>query len=273
MATGEDSSINSAAASASGSPGPADPAALTVEQVCTKVSGCKRGEVPGTATRLTMFVDVHDKLLYYCVCAWQEDFSGFVVEYGTFPDQRRAAFTLADASRTLGRAFPGMGADGAIHAGLEKLITDSLAREWKRGPGLAKIDRLLVDSGYKPEVVAAIQRKVGSAAVMLSKGVGIRASRRPIAAYTQKPGEVLGNHWYIPNVRRTAQFAHVLIDTNYWKSFVHSGLSTAMSDRGCISLYGTAKPVRRSLGGGGTDHNKSGRLLLNGPSRIGTAAE
>ena len=56
--------------------------------------------------------------------------------------------------------------------------------------------------------------------------MGIRASRRPFAAYTHKPGEVLGNHWYIPNVRRTAQFAHVLIDTNYWKSFVHSGLES-----------------------------------------------
>jgi len=225
--------------------------ALTVEQVCGKVNGYKRGEVPGAATRLTMFVDVHDKVLYYCVAAWAEDFTGFIVEYGTFPDQRRSFFTMADASRTLGRAFPGMGADGAIHAGLERLITESLSREWKRGLGLAKIDRLLVDSGYKPEVVAAVQRKVGSSTMMLSKGVGIRASRRPFAAYTQKPGEVLGNHWYVPNVRRTAQFSHVLIDTNYWKSFVHSGLATAASDRGCISLYGTAK---RNVPPG-TDHS------------------
>jgi len=49
---------------------------------------------------------------------------------------------------------------------------------------------------------------------------------------------VLGNDWHIPNVRRTAQFPHVLVDTNYWKSFVHTGLATAPSDRGCISLYG-----------------------------------
>ena len=77
--------------------------------------------------------------------------------------------------------------------------------------------------------------------MMLSKGVGIRASRKPFAAYAHKPGEVLGNHWYVPNVRRTAQFPHVLVDTNYWKSFIHSGLSTAMSDRGCISVYGTSK--------------------------------
>jgi len=214
---------------------------LTVEQVCGKVNGYKRGEVPGSATRLTMFVDVHDKLLYYCVCAWQEDFTGFIVEYGTFPDQRRSAFTLGDASRTLGRAFPGMGADGAIHAGLEKLVVEYLARDWKRAGGLLKIDRLLVDSGYKPQIVAAVKQKAGGSAMMLSKGVGIRASRKPFAAYAHKPGEVLGNHWYVPNVRRTAQFPHVLVDTNYWKSFIHSGLSTAMSDRGCISVYGTAK--------------------------------
>jgi hypothetical protein len=214
---------------------------LTVDQVLGKTNGYKRGEVPPSATRLTMFVDVHDRLLYWLVCAWQEDFSGFVVEYGTMPDQRRSAFTLADASRTLGRAFPGMGADGAIGAGLEKLVSEFLSREWRRGPGLAKIDRLLVDSGYKPEVVADVKRRAGGSVMMLSKGVGIRASRKPIAAYAQKPGEVIGHYWYVPNVRRTAQFPHVLVDANYWKSFVHSGLATAMSDRGCISLYGTKK--------------------------------
>jgi len=62
----------------------------------------------------------------------------------------------------------------------------------------------------------------------------------------------------VPNVHRSAQFPHVLVDTNYWKSFIHSGLSTAMSDRGCISVYGTAKPARRSpKGGGGTNHSLS----------------
>jgi hypothetical protein len=45
----------------------------------------------------------------------------------------------------------------------------------------------------------------------------------------------------LPDIRRTAQFPHVLLDTNYWKSFVHDGLATAVSELGCISLYGTAK--------------------------------
>jgi len=212
---------------------------LTPEQVMSKVNGYQRGQVPPACTKLTMFVDVHDKLLFYCVCAWQEDFTGFVIDYGTFPEQKRHHFTLANAPRTLGRAFQGMGTDGAIHAGLEKLVSTYLAREWKRGDGLMKIDRLLVDMGYKPGIVAGVKRKAGGAAMMLSKGVGIRASRKPLSTYTRHPGEVHGHFWYIPNVRKTGEFPHVLVDVNYWKTFVHAGLATAAGDRGCISIFGS----------------------------------
>jgi hypothetical protein len=215
--------------------------ALTVDQVIAKVSGHKRGEVPAACTKLTMFVDVHDPLLYYMVCAWAEDFSGQVVEYGTLPGQNRSFFTRADVSKTLGGMFPGRGVDGAIHAGLEKLVSEYLAKEWSRAGGLMRLDRLLVDSGYKPGIVADVKRRCGGSAMMLSKGMGIRATRRPFAAYTKRPGETIGDHWYVPNVRRTAQFQHVLIDTNFWKSFIHDGLAAAPADRGCIGLYGTAK--------------------------------
>jgi hypothetical protein len=103
-----------------------------------------------------------------------------------------------------------------------------------------KIDRLLVDMGYKPGIVADVKRKVGGSVTMLSKGVGIRAGRKPIAEYVRKPGEVIGHYWYIPNLRRTGQFPHVLVDVNHWKRFVHEGLATAAGDRGCLSLFGPA---------------------------------
>ncbi len=211
---------------------------LTAEQVCAKINGYPRGEVPAACTKLTMFIDVHDRLLFYCVCAWQEDFTGYVIDYGAFPQQKRFEFTLATAPYTLGRMFPGMGCDGAIHAGLEKLVSTYLSREWKRGDGLMKIDRLLVDMGYKPGIVADIRRKVGGSALLASKGLGIRASRKPLAAYFHHPGEVHGHFWYIPNVRKTGEFPHVMVDVNYWKTFVHAALGTAAGDRGCLSLFG-----------------------------------
>jgi len=212
---------------------------LTVEMVCGKVNAYERGAVPLAATKLTMFIDVHDKLLFYCICAWEENFTGYVIDYGTFPQQKRYSFTLANASRTLRRAFPGRGVDGAIHAGLEKLVSTYLARDWTRGDGLMKIDRVLVDMGYKPGIVADVKRRAGGAAMILAKGIGIRASRKPLSTYTRHPGEVHGHFWYIPNVRKTAEFPHVLVDVNYWKTFVHSGLATAAGDRGCISIFGT----------------------------------
>ncbi len=229
-------------------PIPADvrPGRLTPAAVMAKTGGRGRGEIPPAATRLTMFVDVHDRLLYWAVCAWEENFTGHVVDYGTFPDQRRATFTLQDAPQTLGRAFPGAGVNGAIQAGLERLVSDALAREWKRGAGLMKLDRLLVDSGYKPGLVAAVKQKCGGATMMLSKGMAIRAGRKPMAGWTRKPGEVHGHHWYVPTVRKTAEFPHVLIDVNYWKGAVHDGLATAAGDPGSITLFGP-DPRRHDL--------------------------
>jgi len=62
----------------------------------------------------------------------------------------------------------------------------------------------------------------GGAAMVLSKGVGITAGRKPMSAYRRKPGETHGHHWYFPSIRRSGEFPHVLVDTNYWKSFVHA---------------------------------------------------
>jgi hypothetical protein len=35
------------------------------------------------------------------VCAWEEDFTGYVVDYGSYPEQGRRYFSLADANPTL----------------------------------------------------------------------------------------------------------------------------------------------------------------------------
>jgi len=219
---------------------------LTVDQVTEKINGFRRGDVPPACTKLTMFIDIHDRLLFYAVCAWEEMFTGYVIDYGTFPDQRRPIFTLADAGKTLRGAFPGAGVDGAIQTGLEQLVAAYLGRDWNRGGSRMRIDRLLVDMGYKAGIVASVKQKAGGAVMMLAKGIGIRASRKPIAEYARRPGETIGHYWYIPNVRKTGQFPHVLVDVNYWKRFVHEGLATTAGDRGSLSLFGlTGKDARQ----------------------------
>ncbi|MCE5280326.1 MAG: terminase gpA endonuclease subunit [Planctomycetaceae bacterium] len=213
---------------------------LTVAMVCQKTNGRARSEVPLAATKLTMFIDVHNKLLYYCVCAWGEDYTGYVVDYGTFPEQTERHFALETSKRTLGRAFPGAGPDGAIQAGLEKLVTTYLARDFRRGAGIMRIDRLVVDMGYKPGLVAAVKHKAGGATMMLYKGVGIRAGHKPMSSYRRRPGEIHGHYWYVPSVAKTTEFPHVAADVNYWKTFTHNALAAAAGDPGSLTIFGEA---------------------------------
>jgi hypothetical protein len=189
---------------------------------------------------------VHDKLLFWCVCAWEEDFTGYVIDYGAFPDQKRLYFTLRDATHTLPAAFRGTGKEGAVQAGLEKLTSELFARPWKRTDGASlHIEQLLIDSGYLPAVCNAVAVKFGSA-VLLSKGMGLKAGNKPMATYTRRPGERHGHNWYIPNVSRSSEFRHVSFDANFWKSFVHARFATAAGDRGAMTLFGR-KPEHHRL--------------------------
>ena len=218
---------------------------LTPDQVASRINGRKRGEVPLACSHVTMFIDVHDKLLFYLVAAWAPDFTGYVIDYGTYPDQRRAYFTMRDARRTLARMAPGAGKEGAIQAGMEKLTAEYLSRDWRRADGASiRIERCLVDSGYLPGVVANVCHKAG-AAMMPSKGIGLTAGRKPMSTYRRQPGELHGHNWYMPNVRKTGEFRHVMIDTNHWKGFVHARLATEPGDKGCLTLFGSKESQHR----------------------------
>ena len=215
---------------------------LTADQIAAKTNGHPRGSVPIGASHLTMFIDVQGKMLFHAVVAWEDDFTGYVLDYGTYPDQQRSYFTLREAQKTLGRAAPGAGLEGSVYAGLEKLTDDYLARRWRREDGAdLQIERCLIDAnwGQSTDVVYQFCRQsIHSALVMPSHGRYVGASSTPFSEYKRKRGERIGHHWRIPNVQGRRQVRHVLIDTNYWKSFVHARLAVAMGDPGCLSLFG-----------------------------------
>ena len=108
---------------------------LTTDGVVNRLNGHSRGAVPVSANHVTMFVDVQKTLLFYVVCAWDDDFTGYVLDYGAWPDQRRRYFTLSDANPTLQARFPRAGLEGCIHGGLKSLTDDLLSREFTRDDG------------------------------------------------------------------------------------------------------------------------------------------
>jgi hypothetical protein len=224
---------------------------LTANQITAKTNGYRKGEIPLACTHLTMFIDVQAKALFWLVVAWEGDFSGYVVDYGTEPEQKATYFTLRDIRRTLATAAPRAGLEGAIHAGLERLTDRMLGREWRRDDGATvRIDRCLVDAnwGQSTDVVYEFCRQSTYANVLLpSHGRYVGASSIPFSEYKRKRGDRIGLNWRIPVIRGRRAVRHVVYDTNYWKSFVHARLAVPMGDPGCLSLFGRHSERHRLL--------------------------
>jgi len=228
-----------------------DEGMLSSDQIASKVNGHKRGEIPIGCSHLTMFIDVQGKLLYYLVAAWADDFTGCIVDYGAYPDPKRAYFTLREVQKTLQSVVKGAGLEGAIYAGLEAVTSQHFAREWPRDDGaMMRIGQCLIDAnwGASTDVVYQFCRSSPHAAILLpAHGRFAGASSRPFHEYAKRPGDRVGLNWRIPNVQGKRAVRHVLFDSNYWKSFVHTRLAVNAGDKGALSLFGRDPQAHRLL--------------------------
>jgi hypothetical protein len=198
-----------------------------------------------------MFVDVQGKALYWLLAAWEDDFTGHVIDYGTEPDQKVAYFTLRDVRHTLASSASRAGLEGSIYAGLQRLTEATLGREWRRDDGaMVRIDRCLIDAnwGSSSDVVYQFCRQSQYAGVVMpSHGRYVGASSIPFSDYKRKRGDRVGLNWRIPVVTGKRSVRHAVFDTNYWKSFVHARFAVPMGDPGCLSLFGRNAEAHRLL--------------------------
>ena len=225
---------------------------LTADEICQKLNGLLRGQVPTAAQKITAFVDVHDALLYWAVCAWSiEEFEGWVIDYGTHPEQPRRYFTLrqaAEGGASLQRTYPGLSKEAAIRKGLESLCGQLCAREWKRDDGsILHLERLLIDQGYATGTVHGYIRASGRGGMILpAAGVGLTAASRPMSDYKKLPGQLLGHNWLIPRAN-ARELRHVRHDANWWKTFINGRLAMPAGSRGALTLYGDKAQEHRLL--------------------------
>jgi len=224
---------------------------LTVDQIAGKTNRMERRMVPIACNHLTMFIDVQANLLFFVVAAWEDDFTGYIVDYGSFPDQQRPYFTLRDARYTLAAATKTSGLEGSIYAGLERISEEYIGREWRRDDGaMLRIERCLIDAnwGSSTDVVYQFCRQSAHAGIVMpSHGRFVGASSQPFSEYKRRPGDRVGHNWRMPNVAGKRAVRHVVYDANFWKSFIHARLSVTMGDRGCLSLFGDSPDQHRLL--------------------------
>jgi hypothetical protein len=222
---------------------------LTRDQIAAKVNGYARGLVPNDAQHLTAFIDVQGKLLYWAVCAWRADFTGYLVDYGAWPEQRRAYYTLADAVPTIADKCKG-GIEAQIFGALTALVGVLCGREWPRdGGGVVKLAKCLVDAnwGESRDTVYSFCRQSPHAAVLLpTHGRGVKASGSPIHLWPTQPGEKRGTTWVVRRSQKSP-IPYGIYDTNFWKSFMHARLFVEIGDPGCLSLFKAEPSTHRML--------------------------
>lgn len=213
---------------------------LTEIEIEQRVSGLKHREIPAEATKLTAFIDVQEKLLYYLVAAWEADFTGYVIDYGAWPEQSRPYYTLRDARNTLRRKYPGHGVEAAWRAGLLELIDELCGRAWKRiDEAELHMGRLAIDANYgmSTSTVRAVARATPHRSIVIpAHGRYVGARHKPFSQYARRKGETAGADPWRTSVIKGQQ--HFLYDTNWWKSFVHERLAREVGDRSGLSLWG-----------------------------------
>jgi phage terminase large subunit GpA-like protein len=212
---------------------------LDKRQLALRATNIARGIVPAGHTKLTAFVDVQDRLLYWLVASWSESFGGHVVAYGSHPDQGSSYFEAASARKTLALASPGASPEAALRAGLDETARLLLTRDWQREDGVPmRINQMLVDSNWSQmmTVVRNFARSSPFAASILpSRGRGVGAAGTPMGPRKNR-GDRAGLNWLVGKTAEGTQI-EANYDTNFWKTFTSGRLRLGLGDPEAIMLH------------------------------------
>lgn len=216
---------------------------LATAELVKRLSGLPRYEVPREASRLTAFIDCgggKGRGIWYAVTAWDQQFGGAVIDYGTWPRQPRSIFAADDMRPGLAEMYPALSEPARLYAGLTALATEVMGRVYQRerGGGELRIERCLIDCGYLSQAVYQWCRESPyAAAVYPSKGIARTTTARGIAEWRPRPGERSGFHWRL-TVSETGRGQMVQFDPDAWKSKAYDALTVPMGTAGRLALWG-----------------------------------
>lgn len=209
-------------------------------EIARKVNGFGRRQVPDDASNITCFIDVQRRLLYWMVVAWSDGLTGWVLDYGTFPEQRRKTFKAQGVSNTLEKRYQAK-LEVAIRRGLEDLTDELFGREFLRDDGSsARIQRIAIDAawGESTHVIRSFIRASPHAGNLLpSFGKARGAKDSPLSTWKKLKGEWRGLECRIPP-GKGREIRHLMYDTHFWKTQAMRRLSTSIGEIGSVSLYG-----------------------------------
>lgn len=212
---------------------------LSIDEIQQKQHNQPEGVVPDDAETLVSFIDVQHSILFYCVLAFnRKKFTGYVVEYGAWPNQRTRNFHMSQARPRLADMYKGrrgarLGLENVIRRGLTDCITDLFSGRFQTSDGqLVQMARCAVDcsdgklSDHLREVIAELENPL----VFAAFGRDSELTGKP------HTGDRSGDRWRARNDKRF-KIRKFTYQPNHWKSFAHARLATDFGERGSVSLF------------------------------------
>lgn len=224
---------------------------ISEKEISEKVSGLPKGTVSDDAEKLVAFVDVQKEALFYVVAGFSKDYTGWIVDYGAWPDQGTTNFSYLNLRKAISKEMPGLALEDQLKGALNELSTNLLSRTWRDESGAERsIQRMLIDANWGQSRNAIYQwcRSCKWAGIVMpSHGKYVGASTEPLnARYSKKPGTQIGTHWRIMR-GQDIPVRYVLFDANFWKSFVASRWATQVDTRGSLQLYQASPHVHETF--------------------------
>lgn len=219
----------------------------TADQIAEKLSNRPPNELPGSIEQITAAIDVQGNSLWWCVAAWGAGFSGYVVDYGCFPQQGRRFYHQKKLPKSFQTEWPGMTEEEAITKALGIVVGDLAGRQWTLDSGAQLgIGAILVDEGYKDSTIHLFCKQSPHRTLLTPcKGWGSDKGRTHINEWPKKQGETVGWGWRKRLAAQNRTMRHILWCANSWKTFLQERWVTPAGGNGCLSLCGNSSLEHR----------------------------
>jgi hypothetical protein len=229
---------------------------LTVDEICAKQSRFARGVVPPDCTEVVTFTDLHPSIFYWHTWGYAPGMTGYLVDHGTFPDQRRKYFSHANHPVRLHRYFPKRDDDARMTAALGMHLHGGeltpgmmhpglLTREWIREDKLSMRPRengLDANGQANDATMKFIPSSPYSAVLYPSFGTGVTHTKAPMRTWPQARKNPQAGPGWIPTRGGPGQPRGCMHDTNYWGTRFHRALALPEGSQGALYLFKTEDP-------------------------------
>jgi hypothetical protein len=243
---------------------------ITPGELMEKVTNVPRSELSTQWLDLVAFIDVQDELLFYVVFAFDLDYNGQFVDYGTYPETSTPYFRKSQTggwallTREYYRHYPDNKPARAfqtrvtnarapfeekIYLGLRLCVENLLSREFvvhDEHQSLKTIRAIAIDTqwGRSSDVVKRFVREQNNPRLISYSGSAFMPSHKQLEEYDLTPGWLF-EHQMHPHVRepkwcirpRKDGGRYMLADVNRLKTFLMDRLASPMGAKGSITLF------------------------------------